>query len=205
MKRALLWVDIQRDFLPGGPLGVPHGDEVVPVANRLAREGNYEMVIATQDWHPPNHLSFASQHPGKKPFEVIELDGMLQTLWPDHCIQGSDGAELAPGLESALISARIYKGTDRHIDSYSAFFDNARKKQTGLEALLRERGITHLDVVGLATDYCVRATVLDALSLGFGVRVIVDGVRAVNLKEGDGERALFEMKEKGAELVSLGG
>ncbi|MDW8246908.1 MAG: bifunctional nicotinamidase/pyrazinamidase [Sandaracinaceae bacterium] len=205
MKRALLWVDIQRDFLPGGPLGVPHGNEVVPVANRLAREGNYEMVIATQDWHPPNHLSFASQHPGKKPFEVIELDGMLQTLWPDHCIQGSDGAELAPGLESALISARIYKGTDRHIDSYSAFFDNARKKQTGLEALLRERGITHLDVVGLATDYCVRATVLDALSLGFGVRVIVDGVRAVNLKEGDGERALFEMKEKGAELVSLGG
>lgn len=199
--RALLWIDIQNDFLPGGALAVPRGNEVVEVANRLAERGNHALVVATQDLHPPDHLSFASQHPGKHPYEAIELDGLMQTLWPEHCVEGTRGAALADGLAVERLSRVVPKGTDRRVDSYSGFFDNARKRATGLEAILRDAGVRHLDVVGLATDYCVRATVLDALELGFGVTVHADGVRAVDLQPGDGERALEAMRAAGAEIV----
>lgn len=199
--RALLWIDIQNDFLPGGALAVPRGDEVIEVANRLASSGAHALVVATQDRHPADHGSFASRHPGKKPYEQGELAGLPQTLWPDHCVEGTPGAELASGLDRSRLAHVVPKGTDPSIDSYSGFFDNARRKATGLEALLRAAGITHLDVVGLATDYCVKATVLDARELGFGVTVHLDGVRAVDLTPGDGKRALEAMRAAGAEMM----
>jgi len=198
---ALLWIDIQNDFLPGGALAVPRGDEVIVVANRLASSGAHTLVVATQDRHPADHGSFASRHPGKTPYDQGEVAGLPQTLWPDHCVEGTPGAELASALDRSRLAHIVPKGTDPTIDSYSGFFDNARRKATGLESLLREAGITHLDVVGLATDYCVKATVLDALELGFGVTVHVDGVRAVDLTPGDGERAVEAMRAAGAEIV----
>ncbi len=136
---SLLLIDIQNDFLPGGALAVANGDEVVPVANRLMPD--YELVVATQDWHPANHGSFASQHPGRRAGEVIRLDGLEQILWPDHCVEGTRGAEFAPGLNTDGIHHVVRKGTDRNIDSYSGFFDNARRKPTGLEQYLRGRGV----------------------------------------------------------------
>jgi nicotinamidase/pyrazinamidase len=204
MTRALLWIDIQNDFLPGGALAVPQGDEVIAVANRLARRGEHALVVATQDFHPRDHGSFASQHPGARPYDQGELAGLPQTMWPDHCVEGTSGAALAAGLDLARVAKVVQKGTDRRIDSYSGFFDNARRKATGLEAVLREAGITALDVVGLATDYCVKATVLDALELGFSVRVFEAGVRAVDLAPGDGARALEAMREAGATIVAEG-
>ena len=199
--RALLLIDIQNDFLPGGALAVPHGDEVIAVANRLAATGAHARVGATQDRHPADHGSFASRHPGKRPYDQGELAGLPQTLWPDHCVEGSPGAELASTLDRSRLAVVVPKGTERAIDSYSGFFDNARRKATGLESVLREARITHLDVVGLATDYCVKATVLDALELGFGVTVHLDGVRAVDLTPGDGDRAIEAMRAAGAEIA----
>lgn len=201
MTRALLWVDIQNDFLPGGALAVPRGDEVIAVANRLAQVGCHALVVATQDFHPPGHGSFASQHPGARPYDQGELAGLPQTFWPDHCVQGTAGAELAAGLDRARLARVVQKGTDPRIDSYSGFFDNARRKATGLEAVLRQAGVTEIDVVGLATDYCVKATVLDALGLGFAVRIFEAGVRAVDLAPGDGARAISAMREAGAQIV----
>ncbi|MFO0714382.1 MAG: bifunctional nicotinamidase/pyrazinamidase [Sandaracinus sp.] len=201
MTRGLLLIDIQNDFLPGGALAVPRGDEVIAVANRCIASGAYAAVVATQDLHPPDHGSFASQHPGAAPYAQGELAGLPQTLWPDHCVRGSRGAELAEALDRRRLAAVVPKGTDPSIDSYSGFFDNARRKKTDLEATLRALGVSALDVVGLATDYCVKATVLDALELGFSVRVLVEGVRAVDLQPGDGARAIEAMREAGAELV----
>jgi nicotinamidase/pyrazinamidase len=201
MTKALLWIDVQNDFLPGGALAVPRGDEVIEVANRLARSGEHALVVATLDSHPPDHGSFASQHAGKRPYDQSELAGLPQTMWPDHCVEGTRGAALADGLDLSRLGPRVRKGTDRAIDSYSGFFDNARRKATGLDAVLREAGVDALDVVGLATDYCVKATVLDAIELGYRVRVFVEGVRAVDLAPGDGERALEAMRAAGAELV----
>ena len=194
--KALLLVDIQNDFLPGGALAVPGGDEVVPVANRMLPR--YELVVATQDWHPADHLSFASQHPGKQVGDIVDLDGVDQILWPDHCVQGTSGAEFAAGLHVRGIDHVIHKGTDRRIDSYGGFFDNARRKATGLEDLLQRRGVEEIHVVGLATDYCVKFTVLDALELGFRTVVRTDGIRGVERNEGDCGRALEEMQAKGA-------
>ena len=196
--KALLLIDIQNDFLPGGALAVPHGDEVVPVANRLMPA--YDLVVATQDWHPGDHLSFASQHPSRCLGEVIELSGLPQVLWPDHCVQGTRGAEFAPQLNRAGIAHVVQKGTDRTIDSYSGFFDNARRKATGLEALLRQRGVDEVAVLGLATDYCVRATALDAVSLGFRTTLITAGCRGVELKAGDCHRAIDEMRAAGVTI-----
>ena len=193
--RALVLVDIQNDFLPGGALAVPNADEVVPVANRLMP--NYEYVVATQDWHPANHKSFASQHDGHNVGDVITLGGVAQILWPDHCVQGSPGAEFASELNTDGIDHVVQKGTDPRIDSYSGFFDNDRKKSTGLGDHLRLRGINSVDVMGLATDYCVKFTALDAFALGFDVRLIVEGVRGVELAPGDCESALQQMKEAG--------
>lgn len=164
MKRALVIVDLQNDFCPGGALAVPGGDLIIPVINRIQR--HFDIILATQDWHPPRHQSFASQHPGKHPGEHIQLDGIDQILWPDHCVQGTRGADFVPDLVKEHFSGIIRKGMDPRLDSYSAFFDNRRKKDTGLQVQLRRRGVRELYFVGLACDYCVRYSVLDACELG---------------------------------------
>ena len=196
--KTLLLIDIQNDFLPDGALGVAKGNEVVPVANRLMPE--YDLVVATQDWHPEGHRSFASQHPGHDVFEVVDLDGLQQTLWPDHCVQGTSGAKFAPELNTAGIDHVIQKGTDRNIDSYSGFFDNARRKATGLEIYLRKKEVNEVHVMGLATDYCVKFTALDAVDLGFKTSIVMEGIRGVDLTEGDCQRAINEMKSAGIEI-----
>jgi len=197
--KALLLIDIQNDFLPGGTLAVRNGDEVIPVANRL--QTAFELIVATQDWHPANHSSFASNHPGTKPGDVIEIDGIPQVLWPDHCIQGTHGAAFAETLITDRIDTVIRKGIDPSIDSYSGFFDNGHRRATGLEEYLHEKKVTNLYILGLATDYCVRYTALDARSLGFTTFVIIDGCRGVNLTSGDVERAVEEMKKAGALII----
>lgn len=198
---ALLLIDIQNDFLPGGSLAVARGDEVIDVANRLMASKKFDAIYATQDWHPANHGSFASQHAGKKPFEQIELAGLDQTLWPDHCVQFTGGALFAPQLETQAIQRVFVKGTDRTIDSYSGFFDNGRRAATGLGAFLKEAGVREISIVGLATDYCVKFTALDARSLGFKTRVILPGCRGVNLHPDDTENAAREMHRAGVEVI----
>ena len=195
---ALILVDIQNDFLPTGALPVPRGDEVIPVANQLMPD--FDLVIATQDWHPRNHGSFASQHPGRKPFEVVDLHGLPQVLWPEHCVQGSRGAEFAPGLDVQRITKVFPKGTDATIDSYSGFFDNGHRKATGLGDYLKSRGVTDVCVLGLATDYCVKFTALDARALGLNVTLAVNGCRGVDLQPGDCDRAIDAMKKAGVVL-----
>ena len=197
--RALILVDIQNDFLSGGALAVPNGDDVVPVANRLMPE--YELVVATQDWHPAGHKSFASQHDGYSVGDVIGLDGVEQVLWPDHCVQGSRGAEFAAELNTDDVDHVVQKGTDPSIDSYSGFFDNDHKKSTGMGDYLKQRGVTAVDVMGLATDYCVKFTAMDALELGFDVRLLAEGVRGVELTPGDCDLAIKQMKETGIRVV----
>jgi nicotinamidase/pyrazinamidase len=196
MKRALLLIDIQNDFIPGGSLAVPEGDQVVAVANHWINQAT--TVIATQDWHPANHGSFAAHHAGATPGQLITLEGLQQILWPVHCVQGTPGAEFHPSLNTGRFTKVFTKGTDPLIDSYSGFFDNGQRRSTGLGDWLRGEGITALDVMGLATDYCVRFSVLDALRLGFAVRVIASGCRAVDLTPGDGARALDAMAAAGA-------
>jgi nicotinamidase/pyrazinamidase len=195
---ALLLIDVQNDFLPGGALAVPNGDEVVAVANRVMQQ--YELVVATQDWHPADHLSFASQHPGQQVGETIMLDGAQQILWPDHCVQHTWGAEFAPQLDRSRIEHVVPKGTDRRIDSYSGFFDNARRQPTGLEPLLRSRGVDEVHLVGLATDYCVQATALDAVELGFRTVMLTEGTRGVDLQPGDCQRAIERMRAAGVQI-----
>ena len=192
--RALVLVDLQYDFLPGGALAVPRGDETIPVAQRLMPE--FEVVVATQDWHPRDHKSFAANTPGAQVGEIREVNGLLQVMWPVHCVQGTHGAELHEDLDG--ITQVFQKGTNPELDSYSGFFDNGHKKATGLEGWLREQGVTDLTVLGLATDYCVKFTVLDARQLGFAVTVVSAGCRAVDLAPGDGERALEDMRAAGA-------
>lgn len=199
--RALVLVDLQYDFMPGGALAVARGDEVIPIANRLLP--HFTVVAATQDWHPRDHGSFAENQPGKKPYDVIDLDGVQQVLWPVHCVQGSRGAELHDSLDRAKMTV-FRKGSDKTVDSYSGFFDNGRRSATGLEAWLKERWIERLYIVGLATDYCVRATALDARSLGFDVYIVEDGCRAVDVKKGDGDRALMEMRGAGCNVIESG-
>jgi nicotinamidase/pyrazinamidase len=197
--KALIIIDIQNDFLPGGALAVPAGDAVVPVANEKMPQ--YELVVATQDWHPADHLSFATQHAGKHVYDQIQLAGLPQTLWPDHCVQGTAGAEFPAVLNQAGIHHVIRKGTDRAIDSYSGFFDNARRKATGLEKFLRDHGVDEVHIMGLATDYCVKATALDAIDLGFHTVLIREGVRGVELKPDDCERASAEMRAAGVVII----
>jgi nicotinamidase/pyrazinamidase len=193
--RALILVDLQYDFMPGGALAVAHGDEVVPVANRVQRQ--FDLVVATQDWHPADHGSFASQHPGRHPGELIDLNGLQQVLWPDHCVQGSRGAELVAALDRTRVERIFQKGTDHGIDSYSGFFDNGHRKATGLGAYLKSRGVTDVSVLGLATDYCVKFTALDARAEGFATTLIAGGCRGVNLKPDDSVKAIEEMKAAG--------
>jgi nicotinamidase/pyrazinamidase len=175
---VLLVMDVQNDFLPGGALAVPRGDEVVPVVSRLA--GKFANVILTQDWHPPQHVSFASQHAGRRPFETIELPYGRQVLWPDHCVQGSRGAEFAAGLSIAHAQAVIRKGYHAHADSYSALLEADRVTPTGLAGLLRERGIRRVFCCGLATDFCVAWSALDAQAAGFETTVVEDACRAID-------------------------
>ncbi len=198
--KALLLIDIQYDFCPGGALEVKEGDEVIPIANKLSKQ--FELVVATQDWHPADHGSFAANHPWRYPGQIIDLNGLEQILWPIHCVQNSFGAEFVKDLDTSNFAAVIQKGTDKEIDSYSGFFDNGHRKATGLHDFLQEKGVDEVFVMGLAQDYCVKFTVLDALELGYKVKLIVDGTRAVNLKEGDGQQALEEMESKGAILVN---
>jgi len=192
---CLVLVDIQNDFLPGGALAVPDGDAVIPVANKL--QGAFPLVIATQDWHPANHGSFAASHPGKKVFEQIDLNGLPQTLWPVHCVQGTRGAELAMGLNRDRITSIFQKGTDAGIDSYSGLFDNGHRKSTGLGEWLEAQRVTEVFVCGLATDYCVKFTALDAARLGFKTHLIEDASRGVNLRPDDVKNAIEEMKRAG--------
>lgn len=195
--RAIILVDLQHDFLPGGALAVPHGDEVLDVA--LTVLPSFEHVVATQDWHPAGHESFASQHAGHDPGEVIQLHGLTQVLWPDHCVQETRGAEFALDLRGAHV---FRKGSDAQVDSYSGFFDNGKRSDTGLADHLRTNGVDHVFVMGLATDYCVKATALDAVREGFTTRLVEDGCRGVGLNDGDVEAALGEMRAAGVELWS---
>ena len=198
-QTALILVDLQVDFMPTGMLPVPEGDRVVPIANRLMPD--YATVVATQDWHPADHGSFAANHLWRKPGQVIDLDGLQQVLWPIHCVQDTWGSEFVPDLDLLGITKVFRKGTDPKIDSYSGFYDNGHRKSTGLAEWLRERGITQVDVLGLALDYCVKYTVLDALREGFAVRLLEQATRPVDLQEGDGRRAVEEMRAAGAEVI----
>ena len=174
----LVIVDVQNDFCPGGALAVPGGDDVVPVVNRLAHA--FRHVALTQDWHPPGHLSFASAHPGKAPFETTRLAYGTQVLWPDHCVQGTHGAAFHPGLDTARAEMIVRKGFHKTIDSYSTFVENDHRTATGLAGYLRERGFTRVVLAGLATDFCVRYSAEDACALGFSVVVVEDACRAID-------------------------
>jgi nicotinamidase/pyrazinamidase len=200
--KALIIVDLQNDFLPGGALPVPRGHEVIPIANELQRR--FELVLATQDWHPPDHGSFAANHPGKKPGDRIMLDGIEQILWPVHCVQNTPGAEFAAAFDTSRIAHVFHKGIERKIDSYSTFFDNAHRRQTGLADYLKKRSINDIYLMGLALDYCVKYSALDARQLGLNTHVILDGCRGIELEPGDIERALEEMKQAGATIVKSG-
>jgi len=175
---ALVLIDIQNDFIPGGSLSVPSGDEILQLANELQRA--FDLVVATQDWHPDNHKSFASQHPGKKQFEIISLHGMDQVLWPDHCVQGTAGAKFHERLNMNKVEAVFRKGMNPEIDSYSGFYDNGHKKSTGLAGYLRERGVKRVFICGLAADYCVAYTAKDSLKENFDTYVIEDATRAIS-------------------------
>ena len=178
MKTALLIVDMQNDFLPGGSLAVAEGDEIIPTINKLQKQ--YDLIVATQDWHSADHASFASQHPGKKVYEMADLAGLPQVLWPNHCVQGSLGAQLSAALDQDRIATIFRKGMDPQIDSYSVFFDNGHKKATGLEGYLKGLGIEEVHICGLAADYCVFYSAMDALSLGFKVGVINKATKAIS-------------------------
>ena len=198
---ALILVDIQNDFLPMGALPVPEGDAVISVANRAAMSPAFDLIVATQDWHPRDHSSFAANHPGRNPGDVIHLDGLAQILWPVHCVQNTPGAEFASGLAIDRVEHVFQKGTDPRIDSYSGFFDNGHRKGTGLGDFLRARHVTHVFILGLATDYCVKFTALDARMLRFGTTVIVAGCRAVNVRAGDDQRAIEAMRDTGVIVI----
>ncbi|MFZ3206955.1 MAG: bifunctional nicotinamidase/pyrazinamidase [Pseudomonas sp.] len=195
----LLVVDVQNDFCAGGALAVPGGDEVVAKVNRLATA--FAHVLLTQDWHPPGHSSFASQHPGHRPFDTIQLPYGAQTLWPDHCVQGSHGAELHPELAIAHAELILRKGYRAAVDSYSAFYENDRRTPTGLTGYLRERGLRRLFLAGLATDYCVHYSALDGRREGFEVVVLLDACRGLDT-QGSLDKALRAMRAAGVEICA---
>jgi nicotinamidase/pyrazinamidase len=200
---ALILVDIQNDFLPGGALAVPDGDAVIAVANALIPL--FGLVVATQDWHPADHRSFAANHPGKAVGELIELGTLPQVLWPIHCVQGEAGAEFATRLNLPPAVRVFQKGKDPYVDSYSGFFDNGRLRSTGLGEFLKGAGVTTVFILGLATDYCVQATALDARFLGFETLLVKDGCRGVDLTCGDVTRALETMAKAGVKMTDAAG
>ncbi len=197
-RKALVVVDVQNDFCPGGALAVAEGDKIIAGINAI--RDNYPLVVFTQDWHPADHKSFATAHPGKKPGDHVTLAGLDQVLWPPHCIQGSFGAELRRDLDARPKDPVVRKGTDRNVDSYSAFFDNARRKQTELDSVLKQHRIEEVHLAGLATDYCVRFSAEDALSLGYRVSILTALTRGVNLAPNDSEAALEALAKLGAHL-----
>lgn len=196
---ALILVDLQNDFFPGGALGVPGSEMIFPLANDIQK--HFDLIIASKDWHPHNHQSFASNHPGHAVFEVLQLNNHTQVLWPDHCVQNTVGADFYPKLQVDKIQKCILKGTDLNIDSYSVFFDNAHLKQTELSGYLETQGVKTLYMMGLATDYCVKYSVLDGLQLGYDVFVIEDGCFAINQHVSDEKQAFEEMKCAGAHII----
>lgn len=196
--KALILVDIQNDFLPGGSLAVPEGDTIIPTVNQL--QPQFDLVVATQDWHPSNHLSFASNHDGLKPFDMIDLFGIKQVLWPDHCIQGSKGSQFSETLDMNAVSAIFRKGMDPKTDSYSGFFDNGRRHHTGLSAYLKSKGIKQVYVCGLAADYCVYYTAKDAQSEGFETYFISDATKAIAQETLD--FTLKDLKQHQVKIIS---
>lgn len=199
-QSALVLVDLQNDFCEGGALPVSGGSSVIPLANKL--QHSFQLVVATQDWHPANHASFASNHPGHGIGDVVKTDKILQILWPDHCIQDSFGAEFHRDLDLSRVARIFHKGVDSKIDSYSAFFDNEHLRSTGLGEYLREIDVSDVYILGLATDYCVKYSALDAKHLGFNTFVIADACRGVDLAEGDSVKAIDEMRAAGIEIIS---
>jgi nicotinamidase/pyrazinamidase len=195
---VLVVIDVQNDFCPGGALAVARGDEVVPIINRLSAQ--FGSAVLTQDWHPPGHRSFASSHPGQAAYATVEVDYGAQTLWPDHCVQGSGGADFHAGLDVACAQLVIRKGFRPSIDSYSAFFENDRKTPTGLAGYLRERGFRRVVLTGLATDYCVAYSAIDAAQLGFASVVMLEACRAIDLG-GSLATAMDAMQKAGVMLV----
>jgi nicotinamidase/pyrazinamidase len=196
---ALLLIDLQNDFLPGGAIPIAHGDLVVPLANQL--QGAFKLVLATQDWHPANHKGFASSHPGRKPGDTVLLKKITQTLWPTHCVQNTRGAELTPALMLNRVNKVFRKGTDIDIDGYSAFFDSGHTRATGLHEYLHDKGVTEVHVLGLGTEVCVKATALDALALGFKTFLIEDACRGLNLKPDDAKAAVEELRTAGVTVI----
>jgi nicotinamidase/pyrazinamidase len=196
----MLLIDLQNDFVEGGALAVPQGRDVVSIANQLMPL--FDVVVATLDWHPADHKSFASQHAGVRIYDIFDLDGLPQTAWPDHCVAGTDGAALVSELAHDEIDFRVYKGTDRFIDSYSGFYDNGHRKSTGLADLLRSQQVGEVFLMGLATDYCVLYSALDSVREGFKTTVITDGCRGVGLHAEDIPEAWNKMAQQGIELVT---
>jgi nicotinamidase/pyrazinamidase len=199
--KALILVDLQNDFCWGGALSVEGGNDVIPIANQLMDK--FDLVVATKDWHPANHGSFAGVHyeSWRKPGDVIDLNGLPQVLWTIHCVQGTFGSEFVNELNDEKINHITYKGTDVGIDSYSGFFDNGRRKATDLHDFLQSKDVTEVYVLGLATDYCVKFTAMDAVSLGYKTHLVVEACRGVNLAEGDVDKAIQEMKEAGVLVI----
>ena len=197
---VLLVIDVQKDFCPGGSLAINDGDAVVPVVNHIAAKS--DRVIATQDWHPYDHVSFAGNHPGKNLYDIVEVGGIKQMLWPAHCVQGTDGAAFHPALSTENFSLILRKGMHSRIDSYSAFQENDKKTSTGLEGYLRGLRIEHLYLCGLATDYCVFYSAMDAVRLGFRASIVIDACRGVDAPKGNIEKSLKEMKKHGIALLN---
>jgi nicotinamidase/pyrazinamidase len=197
--RVLVIIDVQNDFCPGGSLAVKEGDAVVPLINSIA--GSFPLVVATQDWHPQGHVSFASSHKGKKPGDIVTLETGAQALWPDHCVQGSSGAAIHPGLDLRPVRFIVRKGIAAGLDSYSAFYENDRKTPTGLGFLLKGLGVRGVYLTGLATDYCVFYSAMDAADEGFETHVVIDGCRGVDIPAGNIESSIGAMRERGIKIT----
>jgi nicotinamidase/pyrazinamidase len=198
-KSALIIVDVQNDFLPGGALAVKEGDQILPILNAI--QPKFQIIVATQDFHPADHGSFASNHAQKNIGDLIDLNGFSQILWPIHCVQGSEGAAFHPDLNQKNWKVIFQKGKNPAVVSYSGFFDNARRGDTGLGEFLKKNGILTVYIAGLALDYCVKYTALDAISLGFETFLVVDATRAVNLNSTDGAEAIQELRLAGANII----
>ncbi len=198
-RDVLIVTDVQNDFCPGGALAVREGDLVVPVINGIM--GRFHRVVATQDWHPENHASFASNHPGKKPFDQVDQGGGMQTLWPDHCVAGTAGAAFHPGLHAAHFNLIVRKGSNPAVDSYSAFLENDKITVTGLEGYLKAIGADRVFLCGLATDYCVFYSAMDSISSGFTTAVVIDACRGIDVPDGSIDRSIREMRQKGIRII----
>jgi nicotinamidase/pyrazinamidase len=195
--QALVIVDMQNDFMPGGALAVPGGDEIIPIVNDIQKK--FSLIVSTQDWHPRNHKSFAANHPGKNPFDIIELNSQSQVLWPDHCVQGTVGADFHPGVLMEKVTAIFRKGMDPGIDSYSGFYDNGHLQTTGLSGFLRDRQVRKVYVCGLAADYCVYYTAVDAIEEGFETFYLSDATRAIDLQ--GFEKAKADIRKRGGKVI----